>query len=71
MRDTLREFLFPTLVLSIVASLWAVGHAQALEDDVRHGIPPQPGLARMVHHTETTHGCPDDDTGSAAVDYSH
>jgi hypothetical protein len=73
-RDKLREFLFPGLVLSIVASLWAVGHARELEEDVNHGVPPQPGLARMVRHTEADQTCADStcpDQSSAAIDYVH
>lgn len=68
MRDKLRECLFPGLVLSIVASLWAVGNARELEEDVNHGVPPQPGLARMVRHAEASQSCPD--SRSAAVDYT-
>ena len=77
MRDKLREFLFPGLVLSIVASLWAVGHARALEDDVTRGCPPQPEMARLAHRLEVeqpcpdTSACPDTPSPSAAVDYAH
>jgi len=71
-RDKLREYLFPALVLSIVGSLWAVGHARELEEDVGRGVPPQPGLARMVRNVQAQQNCPDNgdrDSRSAAVDY--
>ena len=68
MRDKLREFLFPGLVLSIVASLWAVGHARELEEDVSRGVPPQPEFVRLAHQAEAPRGCPD--SSSAAIDYT-
>ena len=38
MLTRIREILFPLLVIMIVASLWAVGRAQAMDEEVRVGV---------------------------------
>ena len=48
-----REILFPTLVISIIASLWFVGRAQEMEDDIRHGIGPSSRWTALVDSTPT------------------
>jgi hypothetical protein len=44
----LREILFPTLVMAIIGSLWLVGRAQEMEDDIRHGVGPSPRWTALV-----------------------
>jgi hypothetical protein len=47
----LRELLYPTLVISIIASLWFVGRAQEMEDDIRNGVSPSPRWTALVDAT--------------------
>jgi len=42
MIDRLREWLLPALGLMILAALWTVANAGAVEDDVTRGLPPAP-----------------------------
>ena len=49
----LRELLFPTLVISIIASLWFVGRAQEMEDDIRNGVGPHPRWTALVDSQPT------------------
>jgi len=37
-----RQILFPLLVIVIIGSLWAVGRAQEMEDEIRKGVGPTP-----------------------------
>jgi hypothetical protein len=48
-----REILFPTLVISIIVSLWFVGRAQEMEDEIRHGVGPSPRWTALVDSTPT------------------
>jgi hypothetical protein len=48
-----REILFPTLVVSIIVSLWFVGRAQEMEDEIRHGVGPSPRWTALVDSTPT------------------
>jgi hypothetical protein len=49
-----REFLFPTLVVAIIASLWVVGRAQEMEDDVRAGVGGSPRWTALVDYSART-----------------
>jgi hypothetical protein len=40
--DRLREILYPSLVITILASLWAAGRAGEMEADVKLGLAPAP-----------------------------
>jgi hypothetical protein len=43
-----REILFPLLVIVIIASLWAVGRAQEMEEEIRFGVGPSPRWTALV-----------------------
>ena len=47
----LRQLLFPLLVIMIIGSLWAVGRAQEMEEDIRFGIGPSPRWTALVDAT--------------------
>jgi hypothetical protein len=47
----LREILFPVLVIMIIVSLWAVGRAQEMEDEIRHGVGPSPRWTALMDST--------------------
>jgi hypothetical protein len=49
-----REILFPLLVVSIIASLWAVGRCQEMEDDIRAGVGPSPRWTALVDYSTRT-----------------
>ena len=46
-----REILFPTLVVVIIASLWAVGRCQEMEDEIRGGVGPSPRWTALVDYS--------------------
>jgi hypothetical protein len=50
----IREILYPLLVVSIIASLWAVGRAQEMEDQIRAGVGPSPRWTALVDYTTRT-----------------
>ena len=47
----LREMLFPTLVVVIIGSLWVVGRAQEMEDEIRYGVGPGTRWTALVDLT--------------------
>ena len=47
----LRELLYPLLVLAIIGSLWVVGRAQEMEDDVRSGVGGAPRWTALVDYS--------------------
>ena len=49
-----REILYPLLVVAIIVSLWVVGRAQEMEDDVRAGIGGAPRWTAVVDYTSRT-----------------
>ena len=48
MLNSFRQILFPLLVLMIIGSLWAVGRAQEMEEDIRLGVGPSPRWTALV-----------------------
>ena len=50
MLNRLRQLLFPTLVVAIIGSLWAVGRAQEMEDEIRLGVGPSPRWTALVDY---------------------
>jgi hypothetical protein len=51
--DAFRRFLWPTLVVTIVGTLWAMGHAQAMADQAynrRYWPALNPDLQRVLTH---------------------
>ena len=48
MLTRIREILFPLLVITIVASLWAVGRAQEMDEEIRLGVGPSPRWTALV-----------------------
>ena len=48
MLTRLREILFPLLVIMIIVSLWAVGRAQEMDEDIRVGVGPSPRWTALV-----------------------
>jgi hypothetical protein len=49
-----REILLPLLVVAIIASLWIVGRAQEMEDDVRTGVGASPRWTALVDYSART-----------------
>jgi hypothetical protein len=49
--SSFRQILFPLLVIMIIGSLWAVGRAQQMEDDIRYGVGPSPRWTALVDAT--------------------
>ena len=47
-KERLRELLFPTLVISIIGSLWISGWVGELEDDIKHGIYPDRTITAKI-----------------------
>jgi hypothetical protein len=45
-----RQILFPLLVIVIIGSLWAVGRAQEMEDEIRKGVGPTPRWTALVDY---------------------
>ena len=54
MLNRFRELLYPLLVISIIASLWAVGRAQEMEEEVRVGVGPTPRWTALVDTPRTS-----------------
>ena len=48
MSSRLREILYPLLVFMIVGSLWIVGRAQEMEEEIRVGVGPTQRWASLV-----------------------
>ena len=49
-RSRFRALLFPLLVITIISSLWAVGRAQEMEDEIRSGVGPSPRWTALVDY---------------------
>ena len=48
MLSRIREILYPLLVIMIVGSLWIVGRAQEMEEEIRIGVGPTQRWASLV-----------------------